>query len=123
MEISELVMGPPIGCSHDTTLADAAAQMVDERIGSLVVLDGGRLAGIITEHDIVAAVANDDVSDRRVGDVMTVDPDTIESDVNVREAIAWLNATGYRHLPVSEDGKLKGIVSSKDLLWAVSEVE
>lgn len=121
MEISDLVAGPPIGCSADTSLVDAASKMIAEGIGSLVVLDGDRLAGIITDRDIVRSAADNAVAGRKVGDVMTPDPDTVESDIGIDEAVEWLNATGYRHLPVAEDGKLKGIVSSKDLLWAIAD--
>lgn len=95
--------------------------MVENGIGSLVVFDGERVIGIVTDRDIVSAVADETVSDRTVGDVMTPDPDTVEADLSIGEAVEWLNATGYRHLPVSEDGKLMGIVSSKDLLWAIAD--
>jgi CBS domain-containing protein len=52
---------------------------------------------------------------------MTVAPDMVEIDTDVSDAVSWLNATGYRHLPVTDDGKLVGIVSIKDLLWAISD--
>jgi CBS domain-containing protein len=51
---------------------------------------------------------------------MTEAPDTIEIDTEVSDAVAWLNATGYRHLPVTDNGTLAGMVSIKDLLWAVA---
>jgi CBS domain-containing protein len=51
---------------------------------------------------------------------MTGAPDTIEIDTEISEAVAWMNATGYRHLPITDDGTLVGMVSIKDLLWAVA---
>jgi CBS domain-containing protein len=52
--------------------------------------------------------------------LMTPDPDYLESDVNVEDAAAWMLAAGYRHLPVVEDGQVLGILSVKDVLWALT---
>ena len=52
---------------------------------------------------------------------MTPDPDVLSPEVEVRDAADWLLATGYRHLPVVEGGRLLGVVSIKDILWAVKE--
>ncbi|MGH8912731.1 MAG: CBS domain-containing protein [Acidimicrobiia bacterium] len=51
---------------------------------------------------------------------MTAEPDTIDVETDIEDAIDWLNATGYRHLPVTENDRLVGIVSIKDLLWATT---
>jgi CBS domain-containing protein len=53
-------------------------------------------------------------------EIMTAAPDTIEIDTEISEAVAWMNATGYRHLPITDNGTLVGMVSIKDLLWAVA---
>lgn len=121
MTIGELISGPPMGCAADTPLQEVAETMMNETVGSLAVMDGLRLLGIVTDRDVVGAVANGgDVSALTAGDVMTRDPDTIDVEIDVSDATDWLNATGYRHLPVTEDGRLVGIVSIKDLLWAVA---
>ena len=49
---------------------------------------------------------------------MTADPDVFSPDVEVTEASQWLLETGYRHMPVMEEGELLGILSIKDILWA-----
>ncbi len=122
VNIGELVVGGPIGCPPSTSLVAAASKMIAEGVGSLVVFDDEEMVGIITDRDIVRSAADDALHGRTVADVMTPEPDTVESDLTVAEAVEWLNATGYRHLPVAQDGKLIGIVSSKDLLWAVADV-
>jgi len=100
----------------------AAQTMSRAGIGSLAVMEAGRLVGIVTERDVVDAVAGGgDPAQAPVGDWMTRDPDVLEPDVTVETAAEWLLATGYRHLPVVDGEKLLGIVSIKDVLWAVEE--
>ena len=120
MTIAELVSGPPIGCPANMPLAEAADMMMKETVGSLAVMDGIRLLGIVTDRDLVGAVANGSLAKLTVGDIMTAEPDTVDVETDIEDAIDWLNATGYRHLPVTEDDRLVGIVSIKDLLWAMA---
>jgi CBS domain-containing protein len=120
MNISELIQTPPIACRSDVDIVELAQTMIYEGVGSLAVLDGQRLIGIVTDRDIAAAVARSDLRGLTAGDIMTDEPDTIEFDMDVDDAIDWLNATGYRHLPVTDGGQLVGIISIKDLLWAIS---
>ena len=120
MNVSELVNGPPVSCRSDASVQAVADLMIVEEVGSVAVIDDDRLVGIVTDRDIVSAVAATLV-DGIVSEVMTVGPDTIDGDMSVQDAIYWLNATGYRHLPVTEDDRLVGIVSIKDLLWATSD--
>jgi CBS domain-containing protein len=120
MNISDLIQTVPIACRSDVDVVELAQNMISEGVGSMAVLDGQRLIGIVTDRDIVAAVARSDLEGATAGDIMTDEPDTIEVDMDVDDAIDWLNATGYRHLPVTDGGQLVGIISIKDLLWAVS---
>lgn len=120
MTIADLISGPPLGCAPDTPIAEVAEMMMGETVGSLAVMDGLRLLGIVTDRDVVGAVANGDITKLTAGDIMTAEPDTIDVNTDVSDATDWLNATGYRHLPVTEEGRLVGIVSIKDLLWAVT---
>ncbi len=121
LNIAELVSGPPLACRPDVDIAEAASVMTAQGVGSLAVIDGERLVGILTDRDVVAAVARGGLDGRRVSDIMTPDPDTIDVSLGVDDALDWLNATGYRHLPVMDSGRLVGIVSMKDLLWALGE--
>lgn len=116
MQVGELTAGTPAGCSPEATISDAAELMVELDIGSLAVYKGQDLVGIVTERDIVRAVAGGLASSTSVAEMMTPDPDTVDPDVEVVDAAAWMLAVGYRHLPVTDEGKLLGLVSMKDLL-------
>lgn len=122
MEIRALIGSGPITTTSDVTLHRAAARMVEERVGSLGVLDGSLLAGIITERDVLRAAAGGvDMDTATVFDWMTPRPDTSEPDMDVTDAAQWMLATGYRHLPVVEGNRLLGIASIKDVLWAITD--
>ncbi len=122
MQVRELVQGTPAGCAPSTTVTAAAQMMVDLAIGSLAVYKDGRMIGIFTERDVVRAAA--DVGDTHAEPVerwMTPDPDTVDVEVDVDDAAAWMLAVGYRHLPITENGELVGVASMKDVLWGVVE--
>ncbi|HKZ25293.1 MAG TPA: CBS domain-containing protein [Acidimicrobiia bacterium] len=122
MEIRTLVGGAVATCTPKTSMSKAAEVMMAESVGSLAVMDGRRLAGIITERDFLrAAAVGADLHHASVDEWMTPDPDVVEPDLDVTEAAQWMLATGYRHLPVMEDDRLIGIASIKDVLWAVTE--
>ncbi len=122
MEVRELVGGSVQMCGSTTTMAEAAALMVGEGVGSLGVRGPRGLAGIVTERDVLRAVAEGvDLSVEPVTDWMTPDPDTVEGSMDVDDAAEWMVAAGYRHLPVMSGAKLIGIASIKDVLWAITE--
>lgn len=122
MDVKELLGGATQLCDSKTTMEAAAAMMVHEGVGSLGVLGGEGLAGIVTERDVLRAAARGaDLDTDVVVAWMTPDPDTVPSDMSVDEAAVWMVAAGYRHLPVVEDGRLLGIASIKDVLWAITE--
>lgn len=121
MQVGALVGGKSEVVGPDTSLFVAAESLMDNGIGSLAVVDGRELAGIFTERDLVRATAQGiDPHEGTVREWMTTAPDTIGPDVDVDEAAAWLLEMGYRHLPVMEGDELLGIVSIRDLLWAIS---
>ncbi|NOY55461.1 MAG: CBS domain-containing protein [Actinobacteria bacterium] len=120
MKLRAMVGGRAEVCGPETTLQDVSAAMLAARVGSIGVIHGRRLAGIITERDIVRAAAEGiDPALELVEDWMTTDPDVFTPEVSVAEAGRWLLETGYRHLPVMEDGELLGILSIRDVLWAL----
>jgi CBS domain-containing protein len=122
MQVNELIAGTVVSCEPDSTLADAARAMVANETGSLAVLDDGDLVGIVTERDVLEVVAGEgDPETTTVGEVMTPNPDSLEPDVEVTYAADWVLAAGYRHLPITQDGKLVGMLSIKDILWGVTE--
>ncbi len=123
MLIQELTgAGQVVTCSPDLTLRHAAEQMARDGVGSLGVTKRAELVGIFTERDLLDAIAaGADPVKAKVGEWMTAGPDVVEGDVTVDDAATWMLGSGYRHLPVMRSGELVGILSIKDVLWAIVE--
>lgn len=99
----------------EATLADAAAVMVKSRISSVVVVDQKRIAGILTERDMLHAMRQHDDPNRPVRDFMTAPVHTVRHDTEVRAAFRQTMRLGIRHLVVAgNDGDLLGIISETD---------
>ncbi|MEQ8762299.1 MAG: CBS domain-containing protein [Planctomycetota bacterium] len=102
-----------------TTVREAAKKMAQADVGSLAIMDGDRLAGIFTERDLLrrVLVAEKDLDATLVSEVMTKDVITCQPGTGVNSAILLLRRHKVRHLPVvSEDGKVVGMFSIRDLL-------
>ena len=122
MTVRELVNGNVIWVAPDATLRQAALLMMSTEVGSVAVEVDGALEGIMTERDILRAVANDaDLDQDRVSTWMTEYPDSFTPDMNVEEAAEWMLATGFRHLPVVDGDEVLGVISIKDVLWAITD--
>jgi CBS domain-containing protein len=106
-----------ITAGADDSLEQAAARLQDKDISALVILDGDRLAGIITERDIVRAVADRrDLADCTAGEYMTSEPVTVDLETPLWVVAQRMLAYGVRHLPVVIGGEVTGMVSARDLL-------
>jgi CBS domain-containing protein len=116
-------LGRPAGiCGQDASLAQAARLMVDGDSGDLPVTICGYLIGLITPRDVLRAIADGRNPDQiKVGELMTPDPDSLEPDMDVKDAAHWMLAAGYTHLPVADEGKVLGMAGLKDMLGAVIE--
>ncbi|HET8619244.1 MAG TPA: citrate/2-methylcitrate synthase [Acidimicrobiales bacterium] len=115
--VAEVMSSPVIVALPDETVAEAAARMNDRTVGSVVVVDGARPVGILTERDVVKlAAAGPSAEATKVAEWMTPDPDCVEPGLSVQEAFASLSEHGYRHIPVVEGGELVGLVSLRDLM-------
>lgn len=95
--------------------------MAEADLGSLAVIEGMSLLGLLTERDLRTAAANAvDLDSTMVSQVMSREPDTFDPDLDVWDAATWIAESGYRHLPVVDDeGALLGVVSLRDLLKAL----
>ncbi len=125
MQVGEIMKTDVKTASADDTFADVAKLLHDNNISSVIVKDGQRLAGIVTERDIVNVVADGlDPHSVRVGDRMTQrDLETVEPRTDIAEAAEHMAARRIRHLPVVERGNVVGIISIRDLTdWAVEEL-
>lgn len=102
----------------DTSLADAVAMLTERRIGAVVVLDGKKVAGILSERDVVRHLGKDwaALASRPVRDVMTKAVVTTGRYATVAEVMEQMTERRIRHLPVVEGGELVGIVSIGDVV-------
>ncbi|MBC8793224.1 MAG: hypothetical protein C6Y20_16610 [Tagaea sp. CACIAM 22H2] len=106
--------------SGNMTVREACVTMAKRRIGALMVVEGGRLAGIFTERDAMTKIVGQhrDPDKVTLAEAMTRNPDTIGPDQPAREALEMMRRHGYRHLPVVDRGELIGMVSVRDLYAA-----
>ncbi len=102
-------------------LTEVAQRMVARDVGAVLVLDGERLVGILTERDVLRAVAGGIGEDTVVADWMTRDPETMEPDEPIRQAAVLMIHGGFRHLPVVHGGVVVGMLSIRDLMRIVLE--
>ena len=117
----EGIYHPRVMAVHpDARLDVAAERMRDSQVRSLVVLAGNQLQGILTEHDLARAVAEDvDPGVATVADYMTRDPLTVTLDTDARDAVAAMLEFDFRHLPVVQAGAVVGMVSLRDLATSI----
>ena len=102
---------------------DAVKTMADQNLGSLVVLDQGRMAGMLTFHELLEALAKRGgaLGDVKVSDIMVRDPVTATPEMEVNDLRRTMIETSARYLPVMQDGKLLGVISFRDVAKAVLE--
>ncbi len=122
MEVRELLSGEVMTVSARDPVRSGAISMKEADIGSLAVIEDEELAGILTERDVLRAVASGaDMDSEPISKWMTEYPDSFSPDMEVTDAADWMLAKGYRHLPIVDGEALIGIVSIKDILWAVTD--
>ncbi|HEX6236498.1 MAG TPA: CBS domain-containing protein [Acidimicrobiales bacterium] len=114
------IMGAPVvALEPETTLGTAAMVLRDKQIGALAVVGGGRLVGLLSERDVVAAVADGaDTDVVTVADVMSDHPFPVSPSTTIKEAADFMLKAGVRHLPVTEADGVVGMVSIRDALDA-----
>jgi len=113
MEQTDLLTAPP-----DTSVHAASLLMAARKVGAVMVVEQGQLVGIFTERDAVYRVIahGRDVQTTRLADVMTAAPKTVDPEKTNGYALLIMHENGFRHVPVIENGKPVGIVSSRNAL-------
>ena len=103
------------------TVYDAIKMMADKDVGALVVLDGGKIVGIVTERDYARNVFLKGRASPQtlVGEIMAHNVVCVKPDKSIEECMAIMSAKRVRHLPVINDGELLGIVSIGDLVKSI----
>jgi CBS domain-containing protein len=108
-----------VSADPDTPVAEAAAAMVREKVGSALIMQGPFLAGILTERDVLKAAASGaDLTAMPVSAWMTKDPQSADPETSAEEAAQIMFLNGFRHLPIVEGRRVHGVVSLRDLFAA-----
>jgi CBS domain-containing protein len=102
---------------------DAVKTMAEQNLGSLVVLEQGRMVGMLTFHELLGAIAKrgGSLGDVKVSEIMVTSPVTAAPDMEVNDLRRTMLESGARYLPVMQDAKLLGVISFRDVAKAVLE--
>ncbi len=109
----------------DAPVLEAIKQMAEHRVGALLVIKGTKLVGVVSERDYARKVIlqGKSSSQTAVSDIMTGNPLTVGPDTDVFECMRLCTDSRIRHLPVTDDGVLVGIISIGDLVKAVIDAQ
>jgi CBS domain-containing protein len=102
-------------------VTEVAKRMVAKDVGAVLVFDEGAICGILTERDVLRAVADGIDDTTLVRDRMTANPETLDADDTMEHAAVLMIHGGFRHLPVVEQGEVVGVLSIRDLMRVVLE--
>jgi len=111
-----------IVAKEDATALELACLMEGNNIGAVVILDGERVVGIVSERDVVRRVVSKGLSPDKVHakDFMTKDVKAAEFKDGIDKIYETLCVTHFRHLPIMDNGKLVGIASQRDVLYSLA---
>lgn len=117
--IDSLMTSPPVTALASEPLTVAVRRMHDHRVGSVVVMEGNRAIGIVTERDVLRVAAADQ-TDQTVGSVMTSPVESIDVATPLATALTTMRERGYRHMPVTDHDNPVGVISLRDLMRVAS---
>jgi CBS domain-containing protein len=121
--ITKLGPKPPVIVSQETTVAEVIDKLREHHIGCVLVGSVDKVVGIFSERDALLRVANryEDAAELPITHFMTVDPEQLDESAPIAFALNRMSVGHFRHLPVTRDGKLEGIISLRDILRFLSE--
>jgi CBS domain-containing protein len=114
----EVMSRDPVTITEGETISEAASMMKDNNVSALIVVEGNKAIGILTDYDVVQKVVAQDMlpSKLKVSDIMTAPVISIHPHVKVEEAARTMSERGVRRLVVADDSDLHGIVTENDIL-------
>jgi len=112
MRIKE-IMKETLTVSSKITIKDAAKEMADNEIGSLVVVDENDVIGILTERDIIRNISN---LKEKISKIMSEQVVSIDEEENIDNAAELMAKNKIKHLPVTKDEEVVGIITTTDLI-------
>lgn len=110
---------PVVGVEPQTSVRKAIQEMIDRRVGCVLVIENDKLAGVFSERDVLTkAVSNNiDLDSTAVSELMTADPETLSQDHELAFALRKMAVGGYRHVPLlNENGRPVAVVSMRDIV-------
>jgi CBS domain-containing protein len=117
LRLKELVRRKPITISGEATIHDVVKIMAEQNIGFLVVVENGRMVGVLSEKDVVRSLAERGNLSVKVSDICKRDIITLQEDATLEEAAEKMGKHGIRHVVVvNKSGELIGVVSVRDLI-------
>jgi CBS domain-containing protein len=118
MKVSESMTKNPITVESSATAKEVATKMKEEKLGTVLVTDKGRLKGLVIDRQIITKVvaAGKDPAKVKVSEFMTESPVTVSPDMDIEEASQIIGEKGYRRIPVVENEKPVGIISVADIV-------
>jgi len=123
MNVRELTSKSPVTLPADATIEEAARLMDHQAVGAIVIVDGERPVGIVTDRDVVVrAVARRAPFDGRIDSIMTTGLVAVDADADVQRAIAIFASHAFRRLPVVEGATVIGMVTVDDLVVALGRM-
>lgn len=124
MIVADIMTRASVTDGSGETLQFAANRMWQQQTGSLLIMENDALIGIVTERDLMRAVARGyDTGAVTVGEVMSKDVQVVGPQTTVHEAARMMAALWIRHLPVVEDGAVLGVVSQRDLVGVFAALD
>jgi CBS domain-containing protein len=117
LRLNELVRRKPITISGEATIHDVVKIMAEQNIGFLVVVENGRMVGVLSERDVVRSLAERGNLSVKVSDICKKDIIMLQADATLEEAAEKMGKHGIRHIVVvNKSGELVGVVSVRDLI-------
>jgi len=117
VRVSDLIGHAPVATTPDTSIRDAARIMTEQHVPSLLLMEGARLVGLVTDHDLRRRCLATGLSTTTpVRAVMTENPHTTEANALGFQALIAMTRLNIHYLPVLDDGRVTGVVSTSDLM-------
>ena len=123
--MASLKQNPPVTIAQSATIGDAIALMLSTNVGAILIVDGaGRLVGIFSERDLLKKIVGHvaDYEKLPITQFMTPRPESVQTTDTLNFVLQKMDAGGYRHVPVLEDGKPVSIISARDMLRFVTRL-
>ena len=121
--IRDLSPRAPLVCTPDTPLSEVVKMLFEHSVGAVTIVEGGEIVGIFSERDALMRLNNDypQLLDKPVSEYMTPRPVTLEARDKIAYAMHKMDLGGYRHIPVTDEGQLTGMISVRHILRYITD--